>query len=152
MAEVPDNVRPLFLAAGWYPGRHVGVRFDRVEGLRSFPAAAPLLVSFGGLRVGASGPGRDCAASDIEFTLKPSAGARYAVGKLESPGDDLFPLGMAGNRHLDLFLDARGRLWAYCVPNGRLDNIGDSFEVGVVRLLLGHKWPEKGTPNHLLQM
>jgi hypothetical protein len=141
MIELPESIRPLFLFAGWYPGRQTSIRFDRVEGLRSFPLAASLLLTFGGLKVGRCGPGRDCARSDIHFTANPSVDGRYAVAELESPGDDLFPLGTAHHEHSELFLDAQGRLFEYGVPDGSLWVAGESFGVGVERLLLGHMRP-----------
>jgi hypothetical protein len=134
----------MFLASGWHPGRRVTVRFDRVENLRPFPLAAELLAAFGGLCVGVTGPGRDCATSDIEFTSCSSANDRYAVDKRESSGDDLFPLGQAHRRHLELFLDSQGRLIAFCVPNGKLVVVGESFGDGIERLLLGYTWPKQG--------
>jgi hypothetical protein len=133
----------MFLAAGWYPGRRVAVRFDRVQTLRTFPLAAELLQAFAGLRVGSCGPGRNHSTSDIEFTSRPSVEDRYAVAQLESPGDDLFPLGEAHVRHMELFLDVWGRLVVYGVPDGSLRVVGESFGEGVERLLLGHAWPEQ---------
>jgi hypothetical protein len=138
MVDVPRSVRDHFLAAGWHPGRHVPIHFDRLETLRSYPLAAELLATFGGLHVGECGPGRDCAKSDIEFTLLPSQNDRYAVIDEESPGDDLFPLGEAHRRHYQIFLDARGRLVVYSPISGDLWVMGETFAAGVERLLLGH--------------
>lgn len=141
MVGVPESVRPLFFGAGWRPGRDMPIACDALESLRSYPLAARVLRAFGGLHVGACGPGRDCATSDIVFTTCPSRDDRFSIIDPESPGDDLFPLGEASRGHLELFLDARGRLLAYAVPNGRLWVIGESFGVGVERLLLGHRAP-----------
>src|SRR4051812_46675868 len=115
VVEVPESVRPIFLAAGWAPGRRVAVQFDRVEHLQPFPLSAELLATFGGLSIGTSGAGRDCARSDIQFTARPSVRDRYAVAEMEAPGDDLFPLGRAQHEHVELFLDARGRLLMFCI-------------------------------------
>ncbi|MGI8979353.1 MAG: SUKH-3 domain-containing protein [Pirellulaceae bacterium] len=137
MVVVPDSVLPLFLAAGWYSNRRVVVCFDRLASLRSYSMAAELLETLGGLHIGTCGPGRHCATSDIEFTLSPSIDHRYAVGEMETPGDDLFPLGEAHKRHMELFLDARGRLMVYGVQDGSLSVRGDSFAEGIERMLLG---------------
>jgi hypothetical protein len=42
-----------------------------------------------------------------------------------------------------IFLDARGRLFVYLIPNGRLLAIGETFGEGVERLLLGHRAPSR---------
>lgn len=138
MVIVPESVLPLFLAAGWHPARRVDICFDGVQSLRSYSMGAELLGTFGGLQVGTCGPGRDFAKSDIEFTLTPCIEDRSAVAELETPGDDLFPLGEAHRSHMELFLDARGRLMVYGVPDGKLSVWGNSFGEGIERLLLGH--------------
>jgi SUKH-3 immunity protein len=137
MNSLPESCLQLFEAAGWFPGRSVDVHFDRLESLRSYDLAEPLLREFGGLHVGKCGPGRDCATSDIEFSRHLSVADRYAVSALESPGSDLFPMGQAHLGHLELFLDERGRLFAYGVPDGSLQVVGESFFEGVERLLIG---------------
>jgi hypothetical protein len=142
VVDLPESVRRLFLAAGWRPGRDVAIACDGLETLRSYPLAAEVLRSFSGLHVGTCGPGRDCATSDILFTTRPSRDGRWCVIDRESPGDDLFPLGQASRAHMEVFLDAQGRLFVYMVPDDRLLAIGESFVVGVERLLLGHRGPE----------
>ena len=143
MVEVPESVRPMFAAAGWSPGRRIPVRFDRVEHLQSCHLATELLAAFGGLSVGETGPGRDCATCDIQFTDCPSVADRCSVVKREVPGDDLFPLGRAHREHLELFLDARGRLVVFCISNCKLVVVGESFGAGIERLLLGLAWPSQ---------
>jgi SUKH-3 immunity protein len=140
--DLPASVRPLFIAAGWRPGRALSIVCDELEALRSYPLATEVLGAFGGLHVGKCGHGRDCATSDILFTTRPSREGRWCVIDRESPGDDLFPLGEAHRAHLELFLDAQGRLFAYAIPDGRLWVVGESFSEGVERLLLGHKAAE----------
>lgn len=134
---VPDSCRGMFESAGWTPGRRVEVMYDRLESLSSFTLADSILREFAGLRVGRSGPGRECAASDIEFHSLPSVDHRHAVPELDPAGADLFPLGEAHNGHLELFLDQNGRVFAYGVPDGVLRCVGDSFREAVERLLLG---------------
>lgn len=81
------------------------------------------------------------ATSDIAFTTRPTPADRDAVAELEVPGDDLFPVGVAHRAYLELFLDARGRLLAYGIPDGSLGLVGETFEDGIERLLLGIHWP-----------
>ena len=147
MIELPATIRPRFVVAGWYPDRHANIRFDHVENLRSFSMAAQILFAFGGLSVGSTGPGRDSACSDIYFHDAPSIDHRYAVAELESPGDDLFPLGDAHLGHLELFLDVHGRLIVYGVPDGALSVAGKSFTEGVERLLLGYAFDHDSYKN-----
>jgi hypothetical protein len=132
----------MFLAAGWFPGRRAWfTRFPGLRALASFRRGAELIREFGGLQVGQSGPGQDRAASDVVFYRWPSAAHRDGLAELESPGDDLFPLGEAHRGHMDVFVDARGRLLVDSIPDGRLLVAGDTFEDGMERLLLGRSWP-----------
>lgn len=111
--------------------------------LASFPLGTALIREFGGLRVGRSGPGLERVASDVVFFRQPSAAHRYAVAEMESPGDDLFPLGEAHDGHMEIFIDTRGRLWVDSIPDGELLIAGNTFADGIERLLLGHMWPDK---------
>ena len=134
----------MFLAAGWFPGRRAWFTwFAGLKALASFPLGTSLIREFGGLRVGRSGPGLERVASDVVFYRQPSAAHPYAVAELESPGDDLFPLGEAQHGHMEIFIDARGRLWVDSIPDGELLVAGNTFEDGMERLLLGRLWPEK---------
>jgi hypothetical protein len=51
--EIPKSVSPLFIEAGWYPGRRVVVSAAIPVNHR----AAALLAEFGGLTVGRTGDG-----------------------------------------------------------------------------------------------
>ncbi|QDU96751.1 SUKH-3 domain-containing protein [Lignipirellula cremea] len=140
---LPESVRPLFLAAGWFPGRRAW--FTRTAGLRrlaSYSRGAALVREFGGLHVGLSGPGRERPASDVQFYRWPTAACRDAVADQESPGADLFPLGLAHRGHMEFFVDAQGRLLVDSIPDGRLLTAGETFEDGIECLLLGRSWPE----------
>lgn len=61
--NIPVSVRPLFVAAGWQSGRRVCVDV-RVPHLHP---AHGLLQEVGGLGVGCSGTGLECARSDLAF-------------------------------------------------------------------------------------
>ena len=47
MVELPESIRPLFLAAGWQPGRRVAVS----PAVPTDHPAAAILATFGGLTV-----------------------------------------------------------------------------------------------------
>lgn len=138
---MPESVRPQFLATGWFPGRRAWFTFSSgLKSLASYQQGSALVSAFGGLRVGHSGPGQECATSDVAFYRWPTAAHRESVVEMESPGDDLFPLAEAQVGYLELFVDARGRLLVYAVPDGSLTIAGDSFGEGIERLLLGRRW------------
>ena len=144
MVAVPESVRPLFLAAGWFLGRRAWfTRYPGLKALASFRQGAALIREFGGLHVGQTGPGQERPASDVVFYRWPSAAHRYGLAELETPGDDLFPLGEAHRGHMEVFIDARGRLLVDSIPDGRLLVAGETFDDGIERLLLGRSWPEE---------
>jgi hypothetical protein len=138
---------PLFIEAGWHTGRQVVANYEGLEHLRSFSLATEIARTFGGLQVGSCGAGRDCARSDIKFTASASAADRFAIAKLESPGDDLCPIGNAHHGNIELYLDSCGRMLAYSIPDGSLRVVGVSFWDGVERLLLGCTWTDENRPN-----
>jgi len=98
---------------------------------------------FGGLKVGRCGPGEVRVTSDIAFLWRPSAAYREAVAEFERPGDELFPLAAAHEGHMEVFLDARGRLVVDSCPDGGLYVVGRTFAEGVERLLLGRGFLEQ---------
>lgn len=64
MLELPESVLSRFVAAGWFPGRQVGVSPNVPVG---HPAAA-ILAAFGGLSVTPDrAAGEECAPNDLEF-------------------------------------------------------------------------------------
>lgn len=64
MIELPESVRPRFVAAGWFPARQVAVS-------TAVPAdhpAATILAAFGGLTVTPEcNAGEECATNDLAF-------------------------------------------------------------------------------------
>ena len=135
---IPESCRALFLAAGWCPGRRTDVSLDMLNGLESFSMGSALVREFGGLSVGDCGPGRDCARSDIKFFSSPSIQDRYNIIDVRQPAD-LFPIGCAHREHMELFIDSKGRIFGYGIPDGSLLCIGESFGDAVERLLLGFR-------------
>ena len=65
MVELPESVLPLFVAAGWYPGRRVAVSPAVPD---DHPAAA-ILAAFGGLTVARpeDTQGEECGVDDLAF-------------------------------------------------------------------------------------
>jgi SUKH-3 immunity protein len=134
MTDIPLSVRYMFLAAGWSVNRQVQVP-------TSVPAihpAHPILQEFGGLRVGRTGPGQECAASDVAFQEIPSD------SKLVRFWSDLLRTQLIGvaevhNRHGELYLDSDGRWYTIGISDDAMCFVGSSFEEVMERLLLGHR-------------
>lgn len=108
--------------------------------LASYAEGSAVLKEFAGLHVGHTGPGENCATSDLRFYRWPTAAHRESILDLEPQGEDFFPLAEAQLGYLELFLDARGQLLVYAVPDGSLTVAGQTFAEGLERLLLGRSW------------
>ena len=132
MIELPVSVRRLFIAAGWHPGRTssqaLGVSLDH-------PAAA-ILAEFGGLHVGQSRTGEECATSDVAFKhLRPEEFVLDVWGKLLAT--ELVGIAEVHNRHEELYVDRSGRCFSYSNVDDGFRFEGSSFSAAIERLLLG---------------
>ena len=115
--EVPLAVRPLFVAAGWQPGRCVGVD-SRVP--QRHPAFE-VLQEFGGLHVVRSeGGGIECGRADLEFCFREGDLDILSTWS-ELLRSRLVEVAEVQNRHGWLFVDEAGRCF------------------GARRLLLGYR-------------
>ncbi len=115
-AEVDRSLR----AAGWRPGRHVPdlVRQWRVQlesGSRFIlhPAAERVLLEFGGLHIGAAGPGVDRSPSELNLDPTVAAGEddRFLDYFPELHGRAVFPLGEVDGGNGFLGIDTTGRTY-----------------------------------------
>lgn len=134
MTEIPSGVRPLFLAAGWRPGRRVEVD----PALPAHHPAVGILAEFGGLTVGRPGVGEECATSDVAFRLLwPDASIlRVWSERLQT---QLVGVADLHHAHAELYVDLRGRyFWASCIDDGFCFE-GASFAEAMERLLLGRR-------------
>lgn len=129
----PEPVDAALRAAGWQPGRwdikQAEYWADELRGHASpaghrhsvFPAAVEAWAEFGGLRVGAAGPGRQVAPALLD--LDPLHGLHMArtLGDLGRALDtEVCPLGEEPDSHALLAIDAEGRVYT-------LDHTGDWF-------------------------
>lgn len=131
MIEVPTTVRPLFVTAGWCPNRAVQL-------LSSVPAGHPaigILTQFGGLRVGAAGPGQECATSDVDFQERPSNPTRDLWTRLLRT--ELVGIAEMHNAHEELYIDREGRCYGASQIHDAFYFEGSSFNEAIERLLLG---------------
>src|SRR5262249_46529804 len=99
-----------------------------------------IFTEVGGLRVGQTGPGIECAASDIEFFRQPRADRHRAFAARFPSVGPVVAIADAHDQHIMLFLDAKGRFLAFTDPDSKLYITGDSFAQSVDRLLLGYRW------------
>jgi hypothetical protein len=132
--DIPPSVRALFVAAGWESGRRVGVdaRVPKVH------PAHNVLEELGGLHVGRSGAGIECAASDLIFYFCETYQDIVSTwsGLLRST---LIGVAEVCNRHGLLFVDEAGRCFGASQIHDAFYFEGQTFGDAVERLLLGRK-------------
>ncbi|HEY0683476.1 MAG TPA: SUKH-3 domain-containing protein [Steroidobacter sp.] len=131
-ASPPLSIRSLFERAGWSPARQVQVSARVPIG---HPARA-ILCSFTGLRVGESGPGVDCAASDIAFRDEDS---EFETEWSPHLGSQLICVGGLHNEHGELFIDSRGRVFGASLIHDAFWFEGADVWTGIEGALLGRR-------------
>jgi hypothetical protein len=134
MTEVPASVRPLFVAAGWRSGRTVALS----PAPRADHPAAAILAEFGGLTVGQTGAGEECARSDITFRQLPPDDLILDVwGKLLRT--QLIGVADVHHAHAELYMDSAGRCFVASIVDDGFYFEGASFSEAIERLLLGRR-------------
>lgn len=128
------KIAPAFRDAGWFHGRSVDVD-------RNVPRAHPAFVilrAFAGLNVGKTGPGKECATSNIEFGLPPCRDENVDAWQL-ALNTEFVCLGEYHCGHGQLWLDNKSRLFASGLVAPMMLFVGKSFAEGVEALLNGHR-------------
>jgi hypothetical protein len=130
--ELPDSIVTVFLQAGWTPSRRATV-----------PATVPnshpahlVLSCFGGLTVGACGPGVECAASDIRFGFFDSAPEEVAEWS-RLLRTELVEIAEYHHDHGALYLDSSGRVFSLSLIHDAFGFEGETFPVAAERVLHG---------------
>jgi hypothetical protein len=126
--DIPSNVRPMLVAAGWHFGRQIGVD-ARVP---QFHPAYRFLKEFGGLHIGRCGPGIECATSDLECGFCDSDQEVVSVWS-ELLTSKLVGVAEVHHRHGWLFVDEAGRCFG-------ASQIHDAF---LLRRTRHWSWPGK---------
>lgn len=133
MMELPQTVRPIFLAAGWHSGRRVDVSAMPPS---DHPASA-ILVEFGDLTVGDQGAGEECAKSNVAFKyLEPD---RLIGSWADLLGERLVGIADIHNVHGELCVDRSGRYYLASYMHDAFSFAGASFAESMERLLLGRR-------------
>jgi hypothetical protein len=142
LIELPESLRPLFLAAGWPT--------TSTEPLPVFvppehPAAA-LLEQLAGLRVGTCGAGEECATSDVEFgTFEHLHGSEEFLEWQQRLGSTLVSIAEVQHGHGALLMDERGRCYVLSLIHDELWMQGRDFIQALETLIFGRKageWSE----------
>ena len=134
MNDLPESVRPLFLEGGWQAGRQVPVSAE----IPAQHVAFSVLAEFGALRIGHSGPGRECAASDIAFQ------APYQENPTAALWSELLRtnlIGVAYVQHADceLYVSTDGRWFELSLIDDEICYVGSWFGEAMERILLGYR-------------
>ena len=128
------RTRPHFQTAGWTEERRVAV--DAAVP-REHPAFR-LLQSFGGLRVGRTGTGVECASSDISFGYCHQDPEYLSVMQTEL-GAHLIAVGDVHNAHGWKIVDQAGRCFGASQVHHAFWFTGETIAVAIERLLVGYR-------------
>jgi hypothetical protein len=130
---VPQTVRPLFLAAGWYAGRRVTVSPE----IPVDHPAARILAAFGGLTVGRPQAGEDCATDDVEFGELHTDPSIAEWSQLL--GTQLVGIAEVHHRHGEWYASGDGRVFGRSCIHDAFWLAGETFGEAVERSLLGRR-------------
>jgi hypothetical protein len=133
MTDLPQTVRHIFLAAGWYPGR----RADMSAMVPSNHPASAILIEFGDLIVGDLGAGQECARSDVAFKYFEPDGLIGIWADLL--GEPLIGIAEIHNGHAELYVDGSERYYVASYVHDAFSFAGASFAESMERLLLGRR-------------
>jgi hypothetical protein len=134
MSFLTSAIEPEFRRSGWFPDRSVCLTQAVPEG---HPARG-ILEAFGGLVVGSTGSGEECACSDIAFGVPPDGDEDIDAWQ-ELLNSSFIGLGNAHNGHEQLWLDRSGRLFSSGLASPMVLFLGESFAEGMEKLLRGRR-------------
>jgi|SRR5271156_139029 len=134
MTEMLESVRPLFLAAGWRPGR----RSSTAPEVSADHPAASILIEFGGLRVGQIGRGEECATGDVVFQPLPGADTVVRLW-CELLQTRLVGVAEVHNAHAEMYVGTDGSWYQVSSVDNETSYAGRSFGAAMERLLFGRR-------------
>jgi SUKH-3 immunity protein len=134
LVELPEEIRPLFIQAGWHPGRRVPVS-------TAVPVDHPafmISVEFGGLTVEPPEQGEECGTDDIAFReLWPDESILRVWADLL--GARLVGIADIHRGHGELYAAADGRVFGRSCIHDAFWLEGESFLEAMGRSLLGRR-------------
>ena len=134
MSLVPPELQAPFLLAGWSSGRRVSVSADVPTG----HPAVEVLANLAGLAVGVTGPGIECAASDISFGESPDR--LPEADALEVAFESrLIAIAEIHNGHGQLLMDEAGRCFGVSLMHAATWFEGAILAAALRSLLTGLK-------------
>lgn len=128
------SIMNKFIEAGWFVDRQVPVFGNKQQHVE---LAHSILAKYGGLHVGQVGPGKDCAASDINFLSSLDTGKEVVVKQWISRLGRMTAVADACNDHMILFVADDDRYFIFTDPDGKLYFGGISFAETMERVLHG---------------
>lgn len=132
MIQLPDTVKPLFIHAGWHPGRSIAIP----ENVPADHPAAAILSEFSGLHVGTCGEGEECAKADVCFT--PMLGEEGSAPAWEALlRERLICIAQHSEFNVLLFVGATGRCFGKSEVHDAFSYEGGTFPEAIERILIG---------------
>ena len=131
-----EYLQKLFTKSGWYEGRSILLEDLQERDCLSHENAINILKEFGGLSVGETAPGRECAASNIDFYLRPWYEAYRICERWEASAGKLTAIASAHHQHILLMVNTKNDLYIYTEPDEKM-YFGGSFQKATSKLLLG---------------
>ena len=148
MIDIPADIEPLFVAAGWRQGVR---KFDSaISGLPD-SLAEQIISEFGGLRVGKCGAGIDLATSDVRFLITPDPDKGGAVEEWTHVLGPLSAIADAHHEHMMIFVSAGGDYFFFTDPDEKMYLGGRSFGEAMRKLLLGLSYGPEIEPNQTME-
>lgn len=133
------KIERILRSAGWTPGRRIDLRVWNAFPVPPFTAAQSVLTEFGGLHLGSTGPGIDCATSDVDLTPQwPNRQFTDYPDLERSLGQRLYPLGVTHRANMDLLIDESGRVYEL---QDDLHFVASTFADALEIILLGKRRP-----------
>jgi SUKH-3 immunity protein len=133
MIDLPSELKPFFLEAGWTPQL-------KAQSKPNDHPAAQLLAQFSGLSVGGSGEGVECATSSLSFRgsdeEEPSAQIEMWQRAL---GVSLVSIAEVDDGYAELYIDSKGRFFGRSHVHEAFFLVGESFAAAMKALLLGYR-------------
>lgn len=132
MAAFPTSVRPLFLEAGWHPGRLCALD----ERVPANHPAGDILRDFVGLRVGSTGRGEECARSDVTFRYIAEPDDQISAWE-KLLQTKMIAFAESSQGYCELHTDEKGRVFSTNTVADGVYLMGWTFGEAMERLLLG---------------